>query len=201
MTNAWYASGYFWMLAVAAGAALLVMIALLLWWRMTRMQRHVSRTLRNIADRLMRDVTLPDGIGGFVPVDAVVLRDRRLYVLDIRDLEGAIFGAEKMDIWTAMGRKRYQFNNPLRLMHDRVAAVKLLAPGAEVLPRILFTSRGHFPKGRPEGVQLLEEFAQPLLRDRKATATELNAGVEDYWRRLCEAAQVPAGHERPAVEK
>lgn len=201
MTNVWYASGYFWMLAAAAGAVLLVSAALLVWWRMTRMQRHVTRTLRNIADRLVRDVTLPDGIGGFVPVDAVVLRDRRLYVLDIRDLEGAIFGAEKMDIWTAMGRKRYQFNNPLRLMHDRVAAVKLLAPGVEILPRILFTSRGHFPKGRPEGVQLLEEFAQPLLRDRKASATGLDTGVEDHWRRLCEAAQVPAGHERPAAGK
>lgn len=201
MTNAWYASGYFWMLAAAIGTASLVMIALLVWWRMTRMQRHVTRTLRNIADQLVRDVTLPDGIGGFVPVDAVVLRDRRLYVLDIRDLEGAIFGAEKMDIWTAMGRKRYQFNNPLRLMHDRVAAVKLLAPGAEVQPRILFTSRGHFPKGRPEGVQLLEEFAQPLLRDRKAVAAGQYANIEEHWRRLCEAAQVPVGHERPAMGK
>lgn len=201
MTHAWYASGYFWMLVAAAAAVVLVMVGLLVWWRMTREQRHITRTLRNIADRLVRDVTLPDGIGGFVPVDAVLLRDRRLYVLDIRDLEGAIFGAEKMDIWTAMARKRYQFSNPLRLMHDRVAAVKLLAPGIEVLPRVLFTSRGHFPKGRPEGVQLLEEFAQPLLRDRRAVPVGLDDGLENHWRRLCESAQVPAGHERPAAAK
>lgn len=197
MTDAWYASGYFWTLAGTVAAALLLLAIGLIWLRVTRMRRRVARTLRNIADRLMRDIAIPDGIGGFVPVDAIVLRDRRLYVLDIRDLEGAIFGAEKMDIWTAMGRKRYQFNNPLRPMHDRVTAVKLLAPGIEVLPRILFTSRGHFPKGRPTGVQLLEEFAQPLLRDKKTAATSLDDDLQKLWEQLCQAAGVPPGKERP----
>jgi hypothetical protein len=112
--------------------------------------------------------------------------------LDIRDVEGAVFGAEKMDIWTAMGRRRrYQFNNPIRPMHDRVTAVRELVPELESVPRILFTSRGHFPKGRPDGVQLLEEFAQPLLRDRKTAATVIvDAGAEAAWLKLCAAAQV-----------
>ena len=198
MTHAWYDSWLLWTLSGAAALLLLCVAALLVMLRVTAVRRDMSRTLRVIADRLVRDVVVPDGVGGFVPVDALLLRDRKLYVLDIRDVEGAVFGSEKMDIWTAMGkRNRYQFNNPLRPMHDRVAAVKYLVPGIEVQPRILFTSRGHFPKGRPEGVQLLEEFAQPLLRVKPKKPAELDAATQETWDKICEAANVPPGRERP----
>ncbi|HEY4126445.1 MAG TPA: nuclease-related domain-containing protein [Gammaproteobacteria bacterium] len=197
MTQAWYDN---WLLWTGAGALALGAVGgatFLVWLRVTEMSREVDRTLRAISDRLVRDVVLPDGIGGFVPVDALLLRDRKLYVLDIRDVEGAVFGSEKMDIWTAMGRKRYQFNNPIRPMHDRIAAIKYLVPGVDVLPRILFTSRGHFPKGRPDGVQLLEEFAQPLLRAKPKKPVELDADWHGRWTQVCEAASVPLGKERP----
>lgn len=199
MAQAWYGSWLFWCL-IGGGAAIAgVGMVIGVWLRVTATHRHLLRTLRDVSDRLMRDVLLPDGVGGFVPIDALLLRDNRLYVLDIYDLEGAIFGAEKMDMWTAMGRRRYQFKNPLRPMHDQVAAVKLVSPELVIQPRILFTSRGHFPKGRPDGVQLLEEFAQPLLRNTKKTkgAVPLQAETEIGWEKLCDAANVPPGHETP----
>jgi len=199
MAHAWYDSWLFWTLVVAAVIVVLAFTVLAIWLRVTAIRRHVTHTLRNLADRLIRDVIIPDGVGGFVPVDALVLRDRKLYLLDIRDVEGAIFGSEKMDIWTAMGRRRrYQFNNPIRPMHDRVAAVKYLVPGVEVVPRILFTSRGHFPKGRPDGVQLLEEFAQPLLRAKRKGPVEVAEDMQALWVQVCEAANVLPGKERPA---
>ena len=202
MTQSWYDNWLLWAAVGAAIAAFLFVVGILVWLRVTAVRRDVTRTLRVIADRLVRDVVVPDGVGGFVPVDALVLRDRKLYVLDIRDVEGAVFGSEKMDIWTAMGkRRRYQFNNPIRPMHDRVAAVKYLLPGVDVVPRILFTSRGHFPKGRPEGVQLLEEFAQPFLRAKPKQPPELDAAIQETWSKLCEAADVPAGKERPQALK
>ena len=198
MTHAWYDGWLLWTLAGAVALLLLVISLTLVMLRLTAVRREVTRTLRVVSDRLIRDVVVPDGVGGFVPVDALVLRDRRLYVLDIRDVEGAVFGSEKMDIWTAMGkRRRYQFNNPLRPMHDRVAAVKYLVPEVEVLPRILFTSRGHFPKGRPDGVQLLEEFAQPLLRAKPSKPVPLDAEIQAIWDKLCETANVLPGRERP----
>ncbi|MFI4968476.1 MAG: nuclease-related domain-containing protein [Gammaproteobacteria bacterium] len=201
MTHAWYDN---WMLWTGAGTLALAAVGgatLLVWLRISAVRREVDRTLRVIGDRLIRDVVIPDGIGGFAPVDALLLRDRKLYVLDIRDVEGAVFGSEKMDIWTAMGRKRYQFNNPIRPMHDRIAAVKYLVPGVEVLPRILFTSRGHFPKGRPDGVQLLEEFAQPLLRAKPKKPIELDADWRGRWVQICEAANVPPDKERPVLSR
>ena len=201
MTHTWYDNWVLWTGASAVALAAVGGAGLLVWLRISAVRRDVDRTLRVIADRLIRDVVMPDGIGGFVPLDALLLRDRKLYVLDIRDVEGAVFGSEKMDIWTAMGKKRYQFNNPIRPMHDRVAAVKFLVPGVEVLPRILFTSRGHFPKGRPDGVQLLEEFAQPLLRVKPKKPVELEADWQGRWQQICEAANVPPGKEKPLVER
>jgi len=202
MTHAWYDNWLFWALTGAVLAVALLGAILALWLRFTAIPRQVTHTLRNIADRLIRDVIIPDGVGGFVPLDALLLRDGKLYVLDIRDVEGAVFASEKMDVWTAMGRRRrYQFNNPIRPMHDRVAAVKYLVPGIDVVPRILFTSRGHFPKGRPDGVQLLEEFAQPLLRPKQKGATSLADEFQPLWEKVCDAANVPPGKERPAPLK
>lgn len=198
MAHAWYDNWLFWTVSAGALVVLLAALGLWAWLRVTAIQRGVTRTLRNIADRLVRDVMLPDGIGGFVPVDAVILRGRQIFVLDIRDVEGAVFGSEKMDVWTAMGRRRrYQFNNPIRPMHDRVTAVKQLAPGCDAVPRILFTSRGHFPKGRPEGVQLLEEFAQPLLRAKQKGPVSIADDLQATWDQICQAANVTAGRERP----
>ena len=199
MTQAWYGSWLFWSMVGGGAVVISVAVGIAVWLRVTTVRRHLLRTLREVSDRLMRDVLLPDGMGGFVPVDALLLRDKHLYVLDIYDLDGAIFGAEKMDVWTAMGRRRHQFNNPLRPMHDRVAAVKLVSPELSIQPRILFTSRGHFPKGRPEGVLLLEEFAQPLLRSAKRPKgpVPLQAEMEIAWEKLCDAANVPPGRETP----
>ena len=202
MTHAWYDNWLMWAVACGVLVAAIVAVSAALWLRATAVSRDVTRTLRVISDRLIRDVVVPDGVGGYVPVDALVLRDSKLYVLDIRDVEGAVFGSEKMDIWTAMGkRRRYQFNNPIRPMHDRLAAVKYLVPGIEIGSRILFTSRAHFPKGRPDGVLLLEEFAQPLLRARPKKPVELDAATQDVWNTLCEAANVPVGKERPVLAR
>ena len=201
MTHAWYDNWLMWAVACGVLVAAIVGVSAALWLRATAVSRDVSRTLRTISDRLIRDVVVPDGVGGFVPVDALVLRDRKLYVLDIRDVEGAVFGSEKMDIWTAMGRRRHQFNNPIRPMHDRLAAVKYLVPGIETSSRILFTSRGHFPKGRPDGVLLLEEFAQPLLRPKLKKPVELDAATQETWNTICEAANVPPGKERPVLAR
>jgi hypothetical protein len=50
-------------------------------------------------------------------------------------------------------------------------------------------------------VQLLEEFAQPLLRAKTESAMELPADIEATWEKLREAANVPPGKERPQLSR
>lgn len=174
------------------GAGVLVLIAVwFIWRRMTSMERRTRQLLASIADRVLRDAAIPDGVGGWVVIDAVMLRDRRIYVLDLRDVEGAIFGAEKMDHWTIIGRHwRSQFQNPLRFMQDRVIAVRALLPELDISGHVLFSSRAQFPKGRPDGVQLLEEFSRPLARPKPQKLVELDAQTEALWQRLADAAEI-----------
>lgn len=196
--SAWYHSWLLWLLAGVAVCLMAALVGFFVWRRMTAARRQTLATLRNIADRLLRNVVLPDGVGGHVAADAIMLRDSRLYVLAIHDVEGAIFGSEKMDQWTTMGRhQRFTFRNPLRLMHDRVLALHTLVPELTIVPRILFTARGHFPKGRPGGVELLEEFAAPLRRPKKTAPPLLDARLEAVWTRLRDMAGVPPGKEVP----
>ncbi|MDE2196577.1 MAG: NERD domain-containing protein [Gammaproteobacteria bacterium] len=197
----WYYSWQLWLLATGVMGIVCVLAAYVIWWwRAAGMRRHIWRRLGNIADRLLRDAVIPDGLGGRVTVDALLLRDGRLYVLDIRDVEGAIFGSDKMDQWTAMSHhRRFVFRNPLRPMQDRVSAVHALVPELQVVPRILFTAHGHFPKGRPQGVELLDDFVRPLMRHRKAAAPVLDARLQTVWQRLCEAAGMSEGYVSPVL--
>ena len=174
------------------GAGVLLLIAVwFIWRRMTSMERRTRQLLASIADRVLRDAAIPDGVGGWVVIDAVMLRNRRIYVLDLRDVEGAIFGAEKMDHWTIIGRHwRSQFQNPLRFMQDRVIAVRALLPELDISGHVLFSSRAQFPKGRPDGVQLLEEFSRPLARPKPKKPVELDAQTEALWQRLADAAEI-----------
>ncbi len=196
----WFDDGWFWLLVALAAFLIAGLMALFIWLRLTASRRRMLATLRNISDRLLHNVVLPDGVGGHIGIDALLLRDGRLYVLILRDAEGAIFGAEKMDQWTAISRhRRFNFRNPLHLMQNQTLAIRALVPELTIEPRIIFTRHARFPKGRPEGVELLAEFAKPLRRPKKTPEPELDAQLEIIWSHLREAAGVPQGKETLAL--
>lgn len=199
--NPWYEASWLWLVVMGVAGLGSLAIVWIVWRHRTSPRNQMLATLRNISDRLLRNVMLPDSLGGHIGADAVMLRDGRIYVLSIHDADGAIFGGEKMDRWTAIGRhRRDTFRNPLRIMQERVAAVQALVPEFTIAPRVLFTARGHFPKGRPEGVELLEEFAAPLRRRKSMAPVALDPEREGAWIRLQQAAGVPAGKELPSTD-
>jgi hypothetical protein len=192
----WIYDSWFWLLVGASAILIAGLMALFMWLRLTASRRHTLSTLRHISDRFLHHIVLPDGIGGHIGIDALVLRDGKLYMLMLRDAEGAIFGAEKMDQWTAIGRdQRFNFRNPLYAIHDQVLALRALVPEIEIESRIIFTRHASFPKGRPDGVELLEEFAKPLRRPKKTPAPELDERLETLWTHLRNTAGVPVGKE------
>jgi hypothetical protein len=192
----WYENWLLWLIIAIAICLLASATAVLIWLRFTATRRRTLGALRNIADRLLRDVVLPDGVGGHIGIGALLLRDNRLYLLLLRHADGAIFAGDKMDQWSVVGRQRFVFRNPLHALQDCTIAVRALAPEFAVVPRVLFTGHGHFPKGRPENVELFEEFVRPLRRKKKNTVA-LDTRLDAAWTRLCDAAGVPPGRETP----
>jgi hypothetical protein len=126
-------------------------------WDRYRARRQLVRSFEAVSAAVLRDVLIPDGSGGQLHIDFLLLTGRGLLVVDYRDVEGVVFGGEHMKEWAVMdGSRRTTFLNPLEALYDRIAAVKLLAGEVPVDGRIVFTSRSKFPKGRPPRVMRLD---------------------------------------------
>jgi hypothetical protein len=126
-------------------------------WSRYRARRQLVRSFESVSAAVLRDVLVPDGSGGQLHIDFLLLTGRGLLVVDYRDVEGVVFGGEHMREWAVMnGSQRSTFLNPLEALFDRIAAVRLLAGEVPVDGRIVFTSRSKFPKGRPPRVMRLD---------------------------------------------
>jgi hypothetical protein len=166
--------------AFVLGTVLLV-VALFLLWRWHRRRRIRAARLQAIIGcgfEHLRNVLVPDGQGGTLHVDFLLLTARGLVVIDLRDVEGNIFGGDQMNSWTVMdGATRYTFANPQTGLYDRVAAVRALAPDLPIEGRAVFTSSGQFPKGLPRHTLMLDSLAAEFPpADRQSMA-----GLLERW--------------------
>ena len=175
-----------WVYTAAAGFVLLVAIA---YWGVkiylrSRMQRLNEQRIEAIAHEVLRNVLVPNGNGGQIHLNYLLLTERGLMVVDLFDVPGSIFAGDQMQQWTSIGRKRrYQFSNPQSLLYDRMAAVKSLAGTVPVDGCLVFTTRGTFPKGKPKYVARIDELGEyyPIV-DR--TRGSVVGAFNDVWRNI-----------------
>ncbi len=166
-------------------AVAVVLIALGVWgyllFRAWRTRRAIDAAISSVAYEVLKNVLLPNGNGGQIHVNYLLLTQRGLLVVDLLDRPGAIFGGDQMIEWTAIGKKRrYTFANPQHALYDRMAAVKLLTGDVPVEGRLLFTLRSEFPKGKPRNVVRIDDLAEdfPLVDKARANIT---AAFGDVW--------------------
>lgn len=172
------------------GAALLVLgsstyMAYGAYQRRSRRKALLGR-LERIGYQAVHQVQVPDGMGGFIHIDHLLLTPRGVLVLDTRRVAGLIFGGDQMSDWTVMGRgRRFTFDNPQPALYDRVAAVKALVGDVPVEGRLLFSNLGKFTKGRPKYVVMLDgiEVEFPAVDRNQADFPEY-AAYADAWQRL-----------------
>ena len=161
------------------------------YWGFRAYQRYARRRallarLERVAFDAVHQVLVPDGMGGFIHVDHLLLTPRGVLVLDTRRVAGLIFGGDQMSDWTVMGRgRRYTFDNPQPALYDRIAAVKALVGEVPVEGRLLFSNAGKFTKGFPKWVLMLDgiEVEFPVV-DRGMKASPDFAEYADAWSRL-----------------
>jgi hypothetical protein len=172
-----------WWVYPLVAAALLIAAGywIYLQYRRYRFRKANQAAISNIAYEMLRDVLVPNGNGGHIHLNYVLLTQGGLLVLDLLDLPGAIFGGDQMIEWTAIGRKRrYTFPNPQHALYDRMAAIKLLSGDVPVEGRIIFTTRADFPKGRPRNVLRIDDLSKqfpPVDRVRG----NITAAFGDVW--------------------
>ena len=151
---------------------LLAAIALLLLWRRRRGQR-LSHALQEVSIDRLQNVLVPDGMGGQIQVEHLLLTANGLVVIDVKEFEGTIFAGDRMAEWTVIGpRGRFTFPNPLGTLYDRVAALKQIVRDAD------------FTKGRPKDVVLPAELVERYQKPDQADRERLLVAFAPHWERV-----------------
>lgn len=135
---------------IAALVLLFLFRARLKNWRQERM---IGRVIRRLGVRSMKDIHLPDGMGGEVTIEHLLLGRDTIHVVGVKRFEGLIFGSPHTDQWTqVIDRRSYKFDNPDNYLQRQVDAVSLVTPGVSVSGWHLFGHSAKFPKDKPENV-------------------------------------------------
>jgi Nuclease-related domain len=169
------------------GAVLLLLLAVAFWgfraYQRRARRRALLARLERVAFESVHQVLVPDGMGGFIHIDHLLLTPRGVLVLDTRRVAGLIFGGDQMSDWTVMGRgRRFTFDNPQPALYDRIAAVKALTGEVPVEGRLLFSNVGKFTKGIPKWVLMLDgiEVEFPVV-DRGMKSSPAFAHFTEEW--------------------
>jgi hypothetical protein len=173
--------------ASIVGAALAIGVLLLLWrwYRRRRARLLLLATVTGGAFEYLRNVLVPDGQGGALHVDFLLLTARGCVVLDLRDIAGNIFGGDQMTAWTVMYRtQRYTFSNPQTGLYDRIAVVRALVGELPVEGRVVFTPRGQFPKGLPRFTLMLASLPAEFPAAERTQSGALSDAWRAEWERL-----------------
>lgn len=121
--------------------------------RRWREERRFRSAMKRLGARVMRNVRLPDGMGGETAIDYLLLTTEAIRVVGVLRFPGLIFGGKRIDQWTQLINKRsYKFPNPDHYLQQQISAVRLIIPGAKVTGLHLFTDEAGFPRDKPPDV-------------------------------------------------
>lgn len=178
-----------WVLGALFLFTVLVAGGVALWMFRRRRHRNVERRLHDASCGILKNALIPDGNGGHIQLQYALLTRRGILILDIKDVDGHVFGSEGMQDWTVLANdRRYTFANPQPGLWDRLAAVKRLTPEVPVTGHVAFGGKARFSKGQPRSVILLEDLLQDLEQESQADRSTSAESFRPYWERLCGAA-------------
>ena len=169
-----------WLLPMAGAVVLLIV------WLIVKIIRRKSGGLEHALAEISFDriegLVIPSADEGEILVDYLLLTSQGLLILEVKDVQGTLFGGDKLQDWTVITNdRRFTFSNPQPALYDRIAAVKQIVREVPVAGRILFLDGAEFTKGTPGLVsnltQLVEEFGEP---DKKAAKFKIDA-FKPHW--------------------
>src|SRR5690606_19667691 len=101
----------------SAVAVFLLLFIWFLYWRYVRKSAphlQIEQILKSHKQDEMKNVILPDGLGGLVEIEKIFLLEQGILILRDYPINGYLFGAESIEQWTQIidGRS-YKFPNPL----------------------------------------------------------------------------------------
>ncbi|MBV2129138.1 nuclease-related domain-containing protein [Arsukibacterium indicum] len=160
-----------------------------------------ERQLRRVLQRELpagyqhyANLVLPTTTGDYTEIDHLVLSPFGIFVIEVKNYKGWIFGGEKQPQWTVQNfRSKHSFQNPLRQNYKHTEAVKYLlelnssANEGQVYSVIAFSSRAEFKTRMPTNAiyieligDYLQQFTQSCFSDEQLRqfAARLNMAAD-----------------------
>ncbi len=174
-----------WVLLGLATALIIAVVWVLRWYRRRRARRALQSAVAAAGLEHLIDMAVPDGMGGSYHVDFLLLSVHGILVIDVRQVQGNIFGGDQMAEWTVMdGPHRFTFVNPQSGLYDRIASVKAIVGEVPIEGRVVFTREGRFPKGLPKWTVMLDELGAAFPPFEADVAEAMATHYREAWERL-----------------
>lgn len=158
---------------------------LLLYRRRSARVPSLSQVLNEIAFERVDEMVIPNADGGEIQIDHLLLTAQGILIIDIKDVQGVVFGGDKMQDWTVISEnRRFTFSNPQPALFDRIAAVRHIVREVPVAGRILFLDGAEFTKGVPGMVSTLAELEQEFGDVDKSAAKIKIEAFRQHWEKL-----------------
>lgn len=169
--------------------AVVLLLAWLIYKRFFARGTPLENALAEIAFERIESLVIPSADEGEIQVDKLLLTTKGLLILEIKDVQGAVFGSDKMQDWTVIAEdRRYTFPNPLPALYDRVAAVRQIVRQVPVEGRVLFLDGAEFTKGVPEYVTDLENLVSEFGEPDKSAAKYKIESFRPHWELIQKSA-------------
>jgi len=158
-------SDYDWRLIAEITASVLLLILITrVWLRRRKPLAQIARIVRKSSVEIHSPVVMPGVDGLQYTADYLVMTSCGIWLLDVLDFEGMIFGGAQTDEWTqVIGRKSFRFANPLYALRDKRLALQAMTDLGEIKAAVIFSRAGSFPKDRPEGIVQQQDLLQHLV--------------------------------------
>jgi Nuclease-related domain len=169
-----------WLLPLVAIAVLLSIW--LIYRVVSRKRGSFESVIADISFDRIEGLVIPKADEGEILIDYLLLTTQGLLILEVKDVQGIVFGGDKLQDWTVINdERRYTFSNPQPALYDRIAAVRQIVRQVPVAGRILFLDGAKFTKGVPGLVcdlnELVNEFGEP---DKNAAKFKIEA-FKPHW--------------------
>ena len=142
------------MIGILVLATVVVLVFLLrIPLRSWQEKRQISRAVKQLGARVIRNATLPDGMGGEINIDYLVLTTEAILVVGVKRYDGMIFGSANTDEWTqTVNTRSYRFPNPDIYLAQQISAIRSIAARVPVKGLHRFTDTAMFPWDKPDNV-------------------------------------------------
>lgn len=134
------------------------------WWE----GRQITRAVKRLGPRMLRDVNLPDGMGSEISMDFLVLSIDAILVIGVKRYDGMIFGGARTNEWTqTISSRSYKFPNPDNYLLQQVGTVRSIVQETPIRGMHLFTDNAIFPWDKPSNVLHVKDLRSNITRPPK----------------------------------